>query len=425
MYTLGISKTDVGKKRSRNEDSVHADSERGLYIISDGMGGHQAGDVASAKAVEVARRVIAEETAVIRRVAEGREGPKALEDLVRKAVEAACREVHRMALSKLEYRGMGGTLTLLQVAGSKAAMAHVGDTRLYLMRDGEAHQLSTDHTMAAELIMAGVLTPETARGTRHNSVLTRAIGSQESVKVDTLLLDVLPGDRFLLCSDGLSEYIPDTSWLSRVMNTSSEDFEELPDVLVAHANDAGGSDNIGVVVVRVQADRSERPLMVALTTDMEVKMDALTSVFLFEELTLAQLSRILNICQVQNHQTGDVLLPEGEPCSRLLINLDGKLMVSRGDDTTAELEAGDHLGATTLLYPRQIRATVRATCPTRVLVLKREDILALAQERPWLGVALLQRLGRRLSRDLDRALEGTALRKSHGKGEVFEPAELF
>ena len=166
-------------------------------------------------------------------------------------------------------------------------------------------------------------------------------------------------------------------------------------------------------------------LMVALANDMEVKMDALTSVFMFEELTLAQLSRILNACEVQSHDTGAVLLAEGEPCSRLLINLDGTLKVSRGDDTTAELEAGDHLGATTLLYPRQSRATVRATSPTRVLALEREDFLALAQERPWLGVALLQRLGRRLSRDLDRALEGTASRKGNGIGEAFEPAELF
>ena len=425
MYTLGIGKTDVGKNRSRNEDTVHVNSEHGLYVISDGMGGHQAGDVASAKAVEVASRALTEEMPLIRKVAEGREEAEVLEDLARKAVEAACREVYRMARSKLEYHGMGGTLTLLQVAGSKAAMAHVGDTRLYLVRDGEAHQLSTDHTLAAELIKGGVLTPETAKGNRYNSVLTRAIGNQESVQVDTLLLDVLPGDRFLLCSDGLSEYIEDEAWLARVMDASVDDFEELPDVLVAHANDAGGSDNIGVVVVRVEAGRAERPLTVALTTDMEVKMDALTSVFLFEDLTLAQLSRILNNCEVQSHETGSVLLAEGEPCSRLLINLDGTLKVSRGDDTTAELEAGDHLGATTLLYPRQSQATVRAASPTRVLALEREDFLALAHERPWLGVALLQRLGRRLSRDLDRAMDGLASCKGKGTGEAFEPAELF
>ena len=425
MYTLGIAKTDVGKQRSRNEDTVYANSEQGLYIISDGMGGHKAGDVASARAVEVAVRVLTEEMPLIRKVADGREEPEVLADLARKAVEAACREVYHQARSRLEYHGMGGTLTVLQVAGSKAAMAHVGDTRLYLLRDGEAHQLSTDHTLAAELIKGGVLTPETAKGNRYNSVLTRAIGNQESVQVDTLLLDVLPGDRFLLCSDGLSEYVPDEAWLAQEMTTSADDFEELPDVLVAHANDAGGSDNIGVVVVRVEAGKAERPLVVALSEEMEVKMDALTSVFLFEDLTLAQLSRILNACEVRSLETGQVLLPQGEPCSRLVINLDGALKVSRGDDTTAELEAGEHLGATTLLYPRQSRASVRAASPTRVLVLEREAFLALTRERPWLGVALLQRLGRRLSRDLDRALDGAASRKGNGGGAMYEPAELF
>ena len=317
MYTLGIGKTDVGKNRSRNEDSVFVDSELGIYVISDGMGGCKAGDVASAKAVEVAVRVLKEGGAVIHEVAEGRAGPELLTSLARKAVEEACREVHSLARSRLEYHGMGGTLTVLQVAGSKAAMAHVGDTRLYLVREGEAHQLSADHTMAAELIMAGVLTPETAKGSRHNSVLTRAIGQYQSVKVDTLPLDVLPGDRFLLCSDGLSEYIEDEAWLAEMMSSASEDFEELPDLLVAHANDAGGSDNIGVVVVRVAAGMAARPLMAAVANDMEARMDALTSVFMFEELTLAPLSRILNACEVRSQEAGDVLLAEGAPGSRL------------------------------------------------------------------------------------------------------------
>ena len=262
MNTLGFGKTNVGKRRERNEDSVHANSELGLYVISDGMGGHQAGDVASAKAVEVAVRVLTEQQPLIREVAEGRQDPEVLTGLAHEAVEAACREVYSLARSRLKYRGMGGTLTILQMAGDKAVMAHVGDTRLYRVRGGEAHQLSKDHTLAAELIEGGMMTHEMAKGSRYHNVLTRVIGQHETVKVDTMLLDVLPGDRFLLCSDGLSAYIADEAWLARVM-VAGDDMEKLTDVLVAHANEAGGSDNIGVVVVRVE-DRAERPLKLGL-----------------------------------------------------------------------------------------------------------------------------------------------------------------
>ena len=258
MNTLGYGKTNVGKKRESNEDSVYANSELGLYVISDGMGGHQAGEVASALAVEVAVGLLTEQQPLIRDVAEGQQDAESLTGLVRQAAEAACREVYTLSRTKLAYRGMGGTLTILQVAGDRAAMAHVGDTRLYRVRGGEAHQLSKDHTLAAELIEAGMMTVEMAEGSRYRSVLTRAIGQHESVKVDTLLLDLRPGDRFLLCSDGLSEYIADEAWLARVM-AAGDDMEKLTDELVDHANDAGGSDNIGVVVVQV-----ERPLKLGL-----------------------------------------------------------------------------------------------------------------------------------------------------------------
>ena len=126
------------------------------------------------------------------------------------------------------------------------------------------HQLSKDHTLAAELIEGGMMTAEMAKDSRYHSVLTRAIGQHQVVKPDILLLDVLPGDRFLLCSDGMSEYIADESWLARAMGASGDDLEELTDMLVAHANECGGSDNIGVVVVRVEGVEAERPLKVGL-----------------------------------------------------------------------------------------------------------------------------------------------------------------
>lgn len=413
MYSLGLGKTDIGKQRKRNEDSLHLDNELGLYVISDGMGGHQAGDVASAAAVEVAARVVDEDKALVHRVASGRTQPDELLDLAREAVETACREVFQLSQSRPEYRGMGGTLTLLVVAGSKAVVAHVGDTRLYLVRGGEAHQLTTDHTLAAELVKGGVFTAEEAQHSRHNSVLTRALGIQQSVQVDTLLLDVLPEDRFLLCSDGMSHYIAGLPWLAQALAVDSDaGFDDLPDTLVDHANEAGGDDNIAVIVVRVKASRAERPMAVALTAEVEVKLDALSSVFLFEDLTLAQLSRILNACEVRRFGAGEVVQVEGERCHRMVVVLEGSLKVSRGDDAAAELQPGDALGEATLLHPRRVRATVRAAEPCRALLLERRAFMDLARERPWLGVDLLQRLGQRVARDLFRVQAGNDSRSA-------------
>ena len=314
---------------------------------------------------------------------------------------------------------MGCTLTALLIAGSKAAMAHVGDTRLYLWRGGSLHQLSTDHTMVEELVQAGAIPREGAQNHPFSSTLTRAIGSQESVRVDTLLFDVLPSDRYLLCSDGLSNYVDDPGDLaSRV---GGADIESVPDELVAFANERGGRDNVTAVIVGVDVDPAERPLALALANDVEVKLDVLGSVFLFEDLTLAQLARVLSACRVEAFEAGEAVLDEGEPCSRLIVVLEGRFVLETDGRTRGELPSGDHVGETTLLRRRPSRASVRAKVRGRILVLEGEAFRALARSRPWLGVALFERLGRRLSLAADRQ------RDAGSKVEVAETAadEIF
>lgn len=405
MHTLGTGSCDTGRKRDQNEDAFLVDNELGLFVVSDGMGGHAAGEVASKTAVEVVARVVGDEEELVDRVGRGKEAIEALTELAERAVLRACKEVYKLARSRPEYGGMGCTLTMLLAAGPKAVMAHVGDSRLYLLRQGEAHLLSTDHTFAADLVRAGVLTPEQAQTSGHAHVLTRSVGVQEAVVADTLTLDLLPRDRFLLCSDGLSEYIPDAAWLAAQLG--DEDFEEIPDKLIAHANEAGGRDNIAAVMVRVGAAKDERPVVLTLAADFNVKMEALDSVFLFEDLTLAQLARILAVCEVRSLAAGEVLVRAGDPWGRLAVVTEGALLSGEGDEAR-ELEAGDCLGETCLLRPGRARETVRATEGTRLLLLDSEDFLELVKNRPWLGVALLTRLGRRLSRDLGRLAADSA-----------------
>jgi serine/threonine protein phosphatase PrpC len=313
--------------------------------------------------------------------------------LAKGAVEEACRVVHDLAVSTPERQGMGSTLTVLLGAGNKAVMAHVGDSRLYLARGGSAHMISADHTVAAELARQGVITADKVPSHAYAHVLSRAVGTHRAVQVDTLAVDVVPGDRFLLCSDGFSDYVPSDEWLAERL--AAEDIDILPDELVKFADESGGKDNITVVVVAIEADAPEAERAIELATDVEVRLDAISSTFLFKDLTLAQLARVLDIAEVRSHGAGDTIVSEGDKLDQLFLVLDGHLGATPAGKVVATLSPGDHLGASTLLLPRPARATVRASEPSRTLSLAHERFHTLARARPWLGVDLLARLGRR------------------------------
>lgn len=403
MHAIGYGHSDVGRTREKNEDSMLVDDDAGLFIVSDGMGGHASGEVASSKAIEAVMKAVNGRRADIAEAEDADELSEMLTAVAREALETACREVHATASADEDLGGMGCTLTMLLIAGNKAVMGHVGDTRLYLNRDGKVSQLSTDHTMAQELALAGLIEPDEVKTHHYAHVLTRAIGPQPSVSVDTLVIDVLPGDRFVLCSDGLSEYIDGDAWLARQLDGSQ--LEVVPEELVSFANTAGGEDNITAVVVRIEADEPDSEIVDEMSIELTGKLDALQGVFLFEGLSLALLTRVLNQCDMIDYSAGDVVVTEGEDCARLMVVVEGGFSVKRVSEDDARLDVGDHAGATTLLSPRPARATLTALEPSRMLILERGPFWKLIKGRPWLGVGLLERLGRRLSRDLDRSIE--------------------
>lgn len=398
MHAIGTGGTDVGKKRLRNEDRLYVGNDLGLFIVADGMGGHAAGDLAAQIAVAVASEHLENNQSVIERVRRGQESPDELVTVTRNAVEAASRQVYEKATSNAAHAGMGCTMTVLLAVGQHAAMAHVGDTRLYLLRDSEVHQLSADHTLAAELVKVGAITAEQAVNHHYAHILSRSVGNQEGAQVDTLLLDIAPGDRFLLCSDGLSGYLRDTSWLAEQL--AAEDVEEIPDQLIEYANSAGGSDNITVVVATIEADPPEEPLAAALSNQAQVKHEALSSVFLFEELSLAKQARIINASVVLELPAEETLVEQGSELSRMLVVAEGLLEIVRNGEVIAELGPGDYGGTSTLLEPRLARASLRAKKPSRVLSLESAAFQELVRQRPWLGVELLSRLGRELAREV-------------------------
>jgi serine/threonine protein phosphatase PrpC len=239
--TVGA-QTDVGRVRQGNEDSYLL--EPPIYAVADGMGGHIAGDVASATAVEV--------IAAGARDAETLDGP-ALADLVNRANEA----IWEKARSDPSLRGMGTTCTLLMIDGDVAHLAHVGDSRAYLLRDGSLTQLTEDHTLVERMVREGRLSAEEAATHPQRSVITRALGVDQNVQVDVMREELARGDRILLASDGLTSMVGSDD-IAAVLGAEA-DPQAAADRLVEIANAAGGEDNVTVLVVDVGKDGAPAP----------------------------------------------------------------------------------------------------------------------------------------------------------------------
>ena len=227
--------SDTGRRRLRNEDAYVCDPP--LFAIADGMGGAQAGEVASRLAAAA--------------IAEGERGGLG-EDDVAELVRAANASVYRHAVENPSAAGMGTTVTVAVVdeAAGSVVIGHVGDSRAYRIRDEELEQLTADHSLVAELVRTGRLTPEQAVGHPHRSVITRAVGTEPSVDVDTFTLEAVHGDLYLLCSDGLTDMVSDADILG-VADAAGREPDSVARMLVESANRAGGDDNITVVVFEV------------------------------------------------------------------------------------------------------------------------------------------------------------------------------
>ncbi len=225
--------THVGLRRELNEDSYYGDSAMGLWLVADGMGGHEYGEVASALARET----------IVREIGDGTPLPQ--------AIRIADEEIIRTSRQRRDALPMGTTVVAARVFGNRFEVAWVGDSRVYLWRDGQLVQLSQDHSYVQELIANGTITQEQARSHPHRNVVTQALGVTDprNLNVATLSGEVFPGMQLLLCSDGLTEEVDDSE-IARVLAQHDCSAQECVDTLVAAALDGGGSDNITAVLIR-------------------------------------------------------------------------------------------------------------------------------------------------------------------------------
>ncbi len=240
--------SDVGRKRDHNEDSYLVSPRLGLYAVADGMGGHQGGERASRMALEILEEEIvnARETHALEKSGNGTAGK-----LLERATQRAGEQIFQVAQSDPDLAGMGTTLTALLVHRGRAYVAHVGDSRCYLYRDGKCLQLTEDHSWVNEQVRAGLLSKEDAKESKFKHIITRSVGFERSVNVDSAAFAIEAGDCFLLCSDGLSNLIEGDE-MAKVLQ--AQFYKKVPNLLIDLANDRGGDDNITVVLLHAAND---------------------------------------------------------------------------------------------------------------------------------------------------------------------------
>jgi protein phosphatase len=231
------SRTHIGLVRASNQDALLLNPGKfDLYGVADGMGGHKAGDIASLMAVSLVRRFLND--------------LKPTRANLRRGIEEANLMIYEEQLNHPDLSGMGTTLTVIWEDKKRILLGHVGDSRCYRLHGGQLKQVSQDHSMVAELVRDGVITPEEARRHPYRNIITRALGTAETVEVDVTEIEKAKGDIYLICSDGLSEYV-DEDQMQKIL--TSRELEDAADLLLSLALEGGGRDNISLVLAEVTA----------------------------------------------------------------------------------------------------------------------------------------------------------------------------
>lgn len=255
-----IGKTDKGLVRSGNEDYIHIDEDHHIYAVCDGMGGHQAGEVASMTASETILKAFAHFGDALSKdpgLSFGRTLPPN-GDLLLRAIRLANRTIYSMALQDQALTGMGTTVVAVALEADIMSVAHVGDSRAYCLRERSLEPLTRDHSWVAEMQEKQNISLAEANSVIGKNVITRALGVRETVEIDYRIVKIAPGDLFILCSDGLCGFADDDE-IFDVASKFRDDLKKLTENLVQMANDRGGSDNVSVVAIQIE-EVSESPL---------------------------------------------------------------------------------------------------------------------------------------------------------------------
>lgn len=387
-YQLAVrchGETDVGRVRQNNEDNFLLLPERFVFAVADGMGGARAGEVASKMAVDS-----------LEEQAKSGTGPSALYDpkdaeasgdkvltWISDAIRKSHKAIWKKSQKEAEMRGMGCTLDFLVLSQDRAFVGHVGDSRIYLIRRGRAYRVTQDHTLAQAQYAAGFLTEEELKTARTRNILLKAMGVAADVEPDVFTFEIGPGDCFLLCSDGLYEYLQDTE-IPKLFDEL--ELEQIPRRMIELACERGGHDNITSVVIEVLGGEKRGA---ARDPEQEAELiEKLAGLPLAERLNFEELRSLSRVGRKANYSTGDLLVVGGEESERLCVVLDGELI--EGDQSRGVcIHEGETVGEGALLGVKTARFSLRATCPTEVFFVEREPFLALLEREPEMASKVL------------------------------------
>lgn len=384
MKSFGATAGGCAEGVAVNKGRVLADDDLGFYALADGVRGHPSGGRAAEIALERAASRI--------RAAGSTRGDAALA-LLQEVVQDCSRAVHEAGIAAPGDRGMSAALSMVWIVGDRAHIAHVGHSGVHMARLGRLHRLSRDHSVAMELVEMGLLEPAGAVDHPMSRVLTRAVGMQEAVLPDTLSIELVPGDRFILSAAGAVE-APD-----KVAEAMARD--ALARALVDATLARNQRDWSNAVVVEILSDADAD----AGGRDALAKLDTLKGMFLFRDLDMSELARVLESSVLRRAEAGDMLIREGSREHSLYLILDGELEVIKNGVVLARFGKGGHVGEMALVSGAPRSASVRATRPTRFLEIRREQWEGLLHRAPATGVKLLSALSEELSNRLARMNE--------------------
>lgn len=379
MEPIALAYTDIGRVKDANEDRFLVDKRLRLYVVADGMGGHAAGEVASETAVTEIRKYVQQNEQMLEAFIRTNEGREDILEMLEQAVRHAGRAIFEIAQAEPEKRGMGTTVSLLLLTPTRGFIAHVGDSRVYLVRDGEVFQLTEDHSLINELIKRGKLRPEDAATAPYKNAVTRAVGVYADVDVDTLDFEIAQNDDFLLCSDGLTGHLRDDKEIAEILR--GNDFVAVPKTFVEVANQRGGKDNITSVVVHLgQAEAGQ---------EVAFKVNTLRNMPLFQHLTYVELTEVLNIAELQSVAAGEILFREGDAGEALFLVLDGRIRIEKNGIELALLGPGGHFGEMALMDRTPRSADAVAAQDSRVMAISRRPLFLLMRKDKEIAVKLL------------------------------------
>jgi serine/threonine protein phosphatase PrpC len=361
--------TDKGKVRDYNEDAYLIDEKLGLFIICDGMGGPPHGELACTTAISVIATTVEQNRPLLQAIEQAGDsadtGPAI--DMLDQALRIAARRVYQTAQSK--SAGVGGcTLAALLLVGRHAVVSHVGDCRVYLVREEQAHPITDDHARM-----------RTGESGKPRKVLSRALGPHEEAEPETLVLELMPRDRFVMLTDGVTTYLEDHELADCCRRMPAPN---IAAALVQAANTRGGRDNATAITVGVEAVRLSN-------VDAASQVKVLKKIPLFAELEYRELARICDVLRFTDYEDGDHIIRDGEEGSDLFIVLSGTAAVMKLDQRVAELTAGAFFGEGGLIEPQGRAADVIAKGNVKVMTIRRSDFIAVLDQNPVMCTKVL------------------------------------